>query len=988
MFCNGIKGGDKMRHNVQRIVVLTTCIAFSMFLSPKIFAQGYVYVGGGMSAGSVDLITQDNNETLTFGGATGPGDAAVAYSNGSDYDWHGDILMSSSGIFSIADGKTLRLLGNSIAGGTGVVFVKDGLGKIDASTSSSGFTGSLTIREGSFAASSNFGSEILTIGNNAVFDIENSSQSYEQIQGSGKILIDSSGSLTVGSNTQSSTFSGIIDGNGSFTKTGSSAVTMVGDTTFSGSVDVNQGTLTLYSNIYFMGLNVAGGATFNNNNNTQGTHGLTGSGTILLGDDQSRMIISNNTNDQFDGKFVGSGTISKTAPGDLTLTAVDSSFSGSFDVVSGVLIVTSSNAGNKKLSVASGGTFDMSNTTQNYQQIEGGGEILIGSGSLTIGSDTNASLFSGEIFDSSGYGTLTKTGAASFTLGDGGEIAVGHFNVNQGEFVMQGNSSLSVWDGVSAYVPGMTIASGASMRLSPTASGSPIISETLINVQGKLVLEMRDYPLIATFDHAAPAGNPDNVVFEGISYLAPSETRTISFTDISSPELQTGLFLWNSSFNKPLIHTQLNSAGGSDYDMSINAVSLSDFASSAGGFTQNQLSQIADMETERLDSGIGGDRRTIFEGLFNSSDAYSILSSLTTVTDKTNEVADTIASFNIGHVSLLSDIAFNTSGNWVGKSFQTGGQSPNTTNTTYRGQSSNAVGNKPIFYFQPYYRSVKTDTRAIGEGYGIAKTGFLAGATIDTDSTSSVGFLFGYSNPELYQNDRNVNMNDLHVGLMTVKSLPRNFDLGLLFSMGWQRGNSFRDVWGPNANNSDILRYRFRGNMSGHTFNATANLGKRIEIGKHFILKPTVGVDYEGTQLSPFSETMNDTIVNTSSLYDNLMARRSYDASSFDRVLFKVGMAGSYSGSKGGISGKVLYGTQLGGSDIVTIDAKILDGIFAGDSRNYSSLPIGRDFIYLDGGVHRYINEKKTALLYASYNTTLYSFTTEKTVSLGFQWMN
>ena len=391
-------------------------------------------------------------------------------------------------------------------------------------------------------------------------------------------------------------------------------------------------------------------------------------------------------------------------------------------------------------------------------------------------------------------------------------------------------------------------------------------------------------------------------------------------------------------------------------------------------------------DTESLNDNNGDSDGGSQDGLTeidNFSGSNHFAHNLHRVPNATSEVADALSAFSLGQAALLGDIAFNSSGYWAGKSNRF--RSPNI-NAVYRGQSPCVSAKPPILYIQPYYKTVQTDACDHREGYGFTKIGFLSGLTVDTDSTTSVGVLFGYANPELYRTDRQVRMNDYHVGMMLVKSLPLNVDFGALFSMGWQDGQSNRYVTRTDAAN-DMVRYRFHGDLSGHTFNATANLGKRIEIGRHFMLKPMVGVDYEGMWISSFTEQINDGVRLTGTLADTLPARRSYDDSHFNRVLFKVGLAGSLAGSQGGISGKIFYGTQLGGNDYATMDATLMDGLMVGDRRYYNSLPIGRDFVSLDGSIHRFVNETKTALLFASYQTTLYSSTTVQTILLGFQWM-
>ena len=864
--------------------------------------------------------------------------------------------------------------------GDDTIVLKSGSGTLTLSNAGSDFQGEVHANGGILQVlNDNFGSQHLDFWG-GIFDMSDTKQSYEDIHGTGTILLGNNGWLT----TNWGYVDGIISGSDEsrFTKTGTGdcLITRNAGNNFQGMVDVNNGTLQVQSNNFGSSLHVNSGATYNMSGTEQRYSSLSGSGTIVLNDYPTRLFINNSTNCQFDGVIEGAryNTIWKEGSATLDLSQATSHYTGEVLVAEGTLFAPS-NFGSE-LAVTTGGTFDMSGTTQNYEYLYvDEGHVLTGNNSsLTIGGgymDWNS------VISGSSSSTLTKTGSGWFSMADS-SIDVGTIHVDQGDFGLWFGSSLTASNG-------MTVAPGATLHL-----GGAEINNTLISMQpgSKLCLEMNSSPTIATFNNSIPLVDPNDVFFYGISYLAPSETRTIEFTNIASPDYAAAIEdFWNNTFNKPLVGVNLVNPSPGDYTVDINAVSLSSFASSAGGFTQNQMMQIADMENERQDWNICYERWNTFEMLYNSSDAYNILQSLLTVTDETNEVADTITAFSLGQAALFGDIAFNSSSFWIGKNNQTGSQNTNdqSSNAVIRGQSPGSFAKAPILYFQPYYKSVKTDTRGVSEGYGIAKTGFLAGATIDTNSTTSVGILFGYANPRLFQNDRNVTMDDVHVGLMTVKSLPRNFDFGALVSVGWQEGTSSRYATGPDPITTALSQYRLSGDMSGYTFNATANLGKRIALGRYAILKPTVGFDYEGMWISSFTEkTANGSALVSGTIYDNGLSRRCYDDNGFDRVLFKVGVAGSLSGEKSGISGKVLYGSQLGGSDVAVINATVIDGAYAGDRRHYSSLPIGRDFVYLDGGLHRYVNQKNTALLYASYNTTLYAHTTEQTVLLGFQWMH
>ena len=69
----------------------------------------------------------------------------------------------------------------------------------------------------------------------------------------GNLAAGNSVALTVGNNNSSTTYSGVLSGGGSLTKTGSGTMTLTGASTYTGATSVNAGTLTLSGSLGAIG---------------------------------------------------------------------------------------------------------------------------------------------------------------------------------------------------------------------------------------------------------------------------------------------------------------------------------------------------------------------------------------------------------------------------------------------------------------------------------------------------------------------------------------------------------------------------------------------------------------------------------------------------------------------------------------------------------------------------------------------------------------
>ena len=101
------------------------------------------------------------------------------------------------------------------------------------------------VERSSFQKTSTGGTRIITLSGNAILDISTHNApgvTIGSLSGKGSVLLGAN-ILTIGSNNQSITFSGVIQGTGGLTKTGTGTLTLTGSNTYTGNTTVTAGVL-------------------------------------------------------------------------------------------------------------------------------------------------------------------------------------------------------------------------------------------------------------------------------------------------------------------------------------------------------------------------------------------------------------------------------------------------------------------------------------------------------------------------------------------------------------------------------------------------------------------------------------------------------------------------------------------------------------------------------------------------------------------------
>ncbi|WP_236849212.1 autotransporter-associated beta strand repeat-containing protein [Chania multitudinisentens] len=279
----------------------------------------------------------------------------------------------------------------SLTGWNGRDLTKAGAGTLILSAQN-GYTGTTTVSGGTLSlgvTDALAASSAVTLGSGTTLALNDLDQTVQQLGGAGSVTLGNA-TLTA-SNSGSSTFSGIMSGSGELVKTGSGALTLTGDNSYSGGTTVSDGSLVV----------------------TQGN--ALGSGTVTNDADLELAFAGDGT---LDNGLSGSGTLTKSGSGNATLTASGSS-QGSVEVDAGTLTLAQSGAFTAgDYTTASGATTAIASDAQlvlSGALTQASGAVLqLGIGNNDPAITALSATLSGAL-QLSGYSVTTPTSASDLT---------------------------------------------------------------------------------------------------------------------------------------------------------------------------------------------------------------------------------------------------------------------------------------------------------------------------------------------------------------------------------------------------------------------------------------------------------------------------------------------------------------------------------------------------------------------------------------------
>ncbi|RZL86639.1 MAG: autotransporter outer membrane beta-barrel domain-containing protein, partial [Variovorax sp.] len=416
-----------------------------------------------------------NNSSLNFNNASTAGNALIVNGNSATVSFNDS---STAGGAVITNNENLNFNSTSTAGSATITNANFGTMNFNSSSTA----GSSTIINNNnvfFGSTSTAGSATITNGHNVFFEgnstggnaaITNTIDALTDfspstgpagdhkltvgsIAGAGSFVLGRN-ELTVGGNNLSSEVSGNISGiGGSLIKVGTGTLTLSGFNTYTGTTNVNAGTLSVIGSsakLFGGPIAVLGGATLNVA--ASGAIDIGNNITSNLGNEGTVTIQTGGTLTDFGG-FVGNLPGSR---GTVTVSGAGSTWTNAGTVVIGGLgtgtltiqdggVVNSSGGGSVGSSAGSTGTVTVIGAGSTWNNSPGGGLNIgsLGTGTLTItngGMVINNTAFTANVGNASGsQGTVTVTGAGStWTNGFGvsiGNLGAGTLTIAEGGLV-------------------------------------------------------------------------------------------------------------------------------------------------------------------------------------------------------------------------------------------------------------------------------------------------------------------------------------------------------------------------------------------------------------------------------------------------------------------------------------------------------------------------------------------------------------------------
>lgn len=401
------------------------------------------------------------------------------------------------------------------------------------------------------------------------------------------------------------TVSGVIKGDGSFTKAGAGTLSLQGTNTYAGGTLFNAGTVNILSDAN-LGL-ASGGLSFNG-------------GTLQAGNNfsSSRAVTLNPYGGIFDtgtytstlsGSMSGPGTFQVQGSGNLLLQGTNT-YAGGTILNGGVgSTLTLKVVNDANLGAATGPLTFNGGTLQAGAALTTSRTMVVLDNGGTFDTGTFASTFNGPLF---GYGTFTQQGTGSLTLGGDGSPFAGTYTLNSGTFTLNNalGSTLSpanmvvtagtTLSGSGALVGSLNLVGDGSgftgsvvVPSTSTMSGTGAFGGTL-NLQGSGSGYGGTYTVTnSTFNLAntlGSTGSPATVVINPSGTMTGSGTLvgTVINKGLISPGNSPGILTFTGSYTQTASGTyRAEIASTSSYDQIVvtPALPLTGTASLAGTIT-------------------------------------------------------------------------------------------------------------------------------------------------------------------------------------------------------------------------------------------------------------------------------------------------------------------------------------------------------------------------------------------------------------------
>ncbi len=402
-------------------------------------------------------------------------------------------------------------------------------------------------------------------------------QSVASLTGDANAAVNVNANALTVSGTNSTTYAGSLAGSGSLLKTNNSTLSLSASNSFTGTAIVGGGTLALGN------VNALRNATLNTGSSGSQSVGFTVGGAntyhlgALAGADALDMgansldVGGNNTSNSYSGVLGGSGLLTKSGTGTLTLSGANTN-TGGITVSSGQLNINDASAiGTGALTINAGVTIDntsgssitLANTNAQTWSgnftFAGSSSLNTGTGNITMAANrtltinANTLTIGGDIVSTGGVLTKSGNGILALTDRNRANWTGGSVVLNAGTLAIFNGSNLGAYPGSPATQ--LTFASDSVLRFD---ANSLIAANRTFDIQAGAV---------ATFDSQSFTPTMANVIQGGGSLTktgAGTLTLTAASTYSGATTVESGKLAVNGSIsNSAVTVTNAGTLGGS-----------------------------------------------------------------------------------------------------------------------------------------------------------------------------------------------------------------------------------------------------------------------------------------------------------------------------------------------------------------------------------------------------------------------------------------
>ncbi|MGO7837462.1 autotransporter outer membrane beta-barrel domain-containing protein [Rhizobium johnstonii] len=780
---------------------------------------------GALSINVLSGATLTANGGNVFGGSADISLDGALYVNASEavdaLTGSGTVEVANNAILSVGAGDSSTTFDGEISGQGGLT--KAGTGTFILSSRQS-YTGATTVSAGTLqlmSVNAVPATSPLEVRTGAQLNMAGFNQAFASLTGNGNILLGNA-NFSIGGVGGSGSFSGVISGSGSVTKSGAGTLGLFGNNSFSGGMTVVGGTLAVSSSA-----SLGDGSTTNTltlDGGTLQTFGSVASPAargVVIGS-AGATVDTNGNAVTFAGGVSGAGQLTKTGAGTLTLSG-NNTRSGDTEIDQGRLAVQNGGAlaDDARVNIAdlAGAGLDVA-TSETIGSLSGGGlsggdVSLSNAAILTVGGDDSSSTFGGSI---TGDGSLIKTGSGLFQL-TGNSTYTGDTDVLDGTLSVNGSLTGAFNIGSGARLQGT-----GSVGTTSLAAGSvlaPGNSIGTLTVTGDL-----NFDPTSNFEvEIGSTGLSDRVDVTGTAFLNGAKVQTIlwdpsvsyvngqSYTIVSAGTVSGtfGDLEIDSAFLKSFL-----SYSATDVTLTLRTVLSpgSLFPSAALTYNQQQSAYGLDF----LDQTSGSSSLALYNAILYSDRAEA--------RDAFDQLSGEIhASLQSGLFSEANDVR-NTVFDRLDEVFQSGGRA-----------WTSAYGNISM---------LESDGNASSATN--ARGGALYGADWMIDDISAGVFAgFGQSLFEISDLGSTANVDSVHLGLYAAQR-SGNFEIKLGASNSWYDIETRRNIAFPGFSDTQTASYH------GNTAQVFSEASYDFRFSQSLIVTPFGRLDYGISHRDSFEE--------------------------------------------------------------------------------------------------------------------------------------